>query len=330
MTLRQTPSRTAPPLSGQGAASSPASAVLWLGWAIVVLAALASVVGVFSGGGPGRREVVGLHGARVVLYGIGLFRDDTLLIGAGNRGQDAVVLFGAVPVLAVLLARVRRGDLRARVLLTGMFGFFAYYYYASMCFATAFNRIFPLYVVLLGAYTFGFVISVSRLDALRVAAAFPRAPSPRVLAAYLLTVAGLLTAVWLPPMAQALVTGEPPTLVNTYTSETTWALDLALIVPIAVWAAVLALRTRAAGLLAALMIMVLNLAIGLVLIGQAVAQVMAHALSTAEVLGLVATFAVLTCVGAVLLYLILTRCTTPGRAARVGTSGPAADYGRRT
>jgi hypothetical protein len=287
-----------------------------LGWVIVLVAALASAVGVFSAGGPGRHEVVGLHGATVTLSGQGLFGHDTLLIGAGNRGQDAVVLFLEVPLLAGVLLLSRRGGLRSRLTLAGTLGFFAYYY-TSMCFATAYNRLFAAYVVLFGASVFAFVLAVAGLDAQDVADAFPPRPSRRVIAGYLLTVAALLTAVWLPAMLGALISGDTPALVNTYTAETTWALDLGLIVPVVVCAAVLLLRGRPMGYLMAVLVIVLNLTIGLVLISQGVAQIVVHVLSAGEVAGMVVTFAVLTVVAGGLLAALL-RGWLPEREAGAG------------
>ncbi len=283
------------------------AAVTTLGWLIAALAAWVSAAGVFCAGGPGRHDVVGLHGGTVTLYGEGLFRYDTLLIGAGNRGQDAVVLFVEVPLLVALLLLSRRGvAMRSRLLLAGVLGFFAYYY-ASMCFATAYNRLFALYVVLFGASVFAFALAVTALDPAMVAAAFPPRPSRGLIACYLLTVATLLTAVWLPPMLSSLITGGVPDLVSTYTSETTWALDLGLIVPAAVCAAVLLLRRRPVGHLLAALLIVLNLTIGLVLMSQGLAQILVDALSVGEVAGMVVTFAVLTVLAGWMLATLLRR-----------------------
>lgn len=292
-----------------GTAPAAPTTVTVLVAVICLLGAFASAVGAFASGGPGPHAVTGLHGGRVTLYGQGLYRYDTLLIGAGNRGQDLVVLFVEVPLLAGLLAATRRGGLRSRLMLASTLAFFAYYY-TSMCFATAFNRLFAVYVVLFAASLAALLLTLLRLDPAAVAAGFPDRPAPGSLAAYLLSVAALLTAVWLPPMLRSLITATVPTFANTYTSEVTWALDLGLIVPAAVTAAVLLLRRRPAGYLLTFLLIGLNLTIGAVLISQGIAQVLAHALTTTEVLGMVVTFAVLTLVAAGLLAALLRRWQT--------------------
>ncbi len=115
---------------------------------MIILAALAvtcSLVGLIAGEGPGRYQATTARGATVVLYGQGLYAADTWLIGVGNRGQDAAVLLIEVPLLLLALRWYRRGGRVAPAALTGSLAFFSYYY-VSMTFATAQNRLFPVYV----------------------------------------------------------------------------------------------------------------------------------------------------------------------------------------
>src|SRR4051794_25982722 len=126
---------------------TPSRTVLVLGWAIAVLAAIASAVGLFAGGGPGPTDATSLRGQPTDLYGVGLYRFDSVLVGVGNRGTDAVTLLLEVPALAVALLAYRRQSLRGVIALTGILGW-ALYYYASMGLYTAFNRLFPVYVTI--------------------------------------------------------------------------------------------------------------------------------------------------------------------------------------
>jgi hypothetical protein len=74
-------------------------AVSRLCWLLAVLSAFAAVAGILTDGGGGRRVVETVRGATVTLYGEGLYEFDTLLVGAGNRGQDLVILLVEVPAL---------------------------------------------------------------------------------------------------------------------------------------------------------------------------------------------------------------------------------------
>src|SRR5918912_442851 len=112
--------------------------VLVLGWVVVVLAAVAAAVGLFSTGGPGASAVTSLRRQVTDLYGVGLYRFDSVLIGVGNRGTDAVTLFLEVPALLLALRAYRRRSVRGSVVLIGVLGWMLYSY-ASMALYTAFN-----------------------------------------------------------------------------------------------------------------------------------------------------------------------------------------------
>lgn len=102
---------------------------------VLVLAALtaifalsASVRGLFSGGGPGKHTVRSLRGEDVELFGKGIYRFDTIFVGAGNRGTDRIILLLAIPALLVATYGYWRGSLRSTLLLIGTFAFFLYVY----------------------------------------------------------------------------------------------------------------------------------------------------------------------------------------------------------
>ncbi|HEX3205336.1 MAG TPA: hypothetical protein VHQ68_03770, partial [Propionibacteriaceae bacterium] len=105
-----------------------------------------------------------------------------------------------VPLLLLTLWWYRRGRPVAAVALTGVLAFFAYFY-VSMTFATAENRLFPLYVAAASLAGFALVVVARRVDPIPVAIALPNHPGRSALATYLLAVAAALTLAWLPGLA---------------------------------------------------------------------------------------------------------------------------------
>ena len=185
-----------------------------------------------------------------------------------------------------------------------------------MTFATAQNRVFPLYVTVFAAALFAFVHVFSSIDADQVSSRFPRRPSRRILVGYLLAVAAALTGAWLPSLIAASVdVGQIPAIVGPYTSSVTHALDLGVIVPVVVLTAVLLRRRTPLGYLMALIVLVLNVAIGLLLMGQGAAQLLAGVpMTPGEIVSKMLTFAALTVVaGAVLVVMAGTRRTDAAR-----------------
>jgi hypothetical protein len=164
------------------------------------------------------------------------------------------------------------------------------------------NRLFPLYVAAASLAGFALVVVARRLDPIRIAAALPDRPGRRALATYLLAVAAALTVAWLPGMATAVTTGNIAAKVGPYTSSVTDALDLGLVVPVAVIAAVQLLRGRPEGRVLTLVMLVVNLCIGILLMAQGVAQFASGVpMTTGEIIAQMLTFAVLTLVAGGLL-----------------------------
>jgi hypothetical protein len=285
---------------------------------VVVLAAVAAVaaaVGLFASGGPGPHEVVTSRGQLVDVYGTGLYRHDSWLIGVGNRGTDAVTLFVEVPSLLVALAAYRRRSLRGTVVLVGVLGWLLYYY-ASMSLYTAYNRAFGLYVVAFGLALFAAPLALRSIDAAAFAARFPARPSRRILVGYLGCLAAVLTLAWVPALVSAAVTGVP-TRLDVYSTQVTWALDLGVVVPAVVATGWLLHRGAVFGPVAATAMLSLNVALGAALAAQGVAQLVAGvAVRPGEVIGAMASFAVMTVVAAALLLPLLRRL--PPSPAAVG------------
>jgi hypothetical protein len=90
--------------------------------------------------------------------------------------------------------------------------------------------------------------------------------------------------------------------VGPYTSATTEALDLGLVVPVAIIAAVLLLRQRPSGRVLTLVMLVVNVCIGLLLMAQGAAQLVSGVpLTAGEVVTEMLTFVALTLVAGMLL-----------------------------
>jgi hypothetical protein len=268
---------------------------------LAALAVASSFVGLVASGGPGRETVTTARGAEVTLYGEGLYAADTWLVGAGNRGQDIVIMLVEVPILLLALRWYRRGGHAASAVFAGVLSFFVYYYF-SMTFATAQNRMFPIYVAAASLAGFALVSVASRMSIPRIAETIPERPRRWVLASYLLAVAAALTMAWLPDLVITTVTGDIAQAVGPYTSSATHALDLGLVVPVAVVAAVKVLQHRPSGQVLALIMLVVNVCVGALLMGQGVAQLVSGVpLTPVEIVAKMLTFAALTVVAGGLL-----------------------------
>ena len=289
--------------------SRPTTLVVVLSWTIVALAMVAAAVGLLWRTGSGSFTVTSARGQSVQLYGRGLYHFDTLFAAGGAQGTDAVVLLLAVPLLAWSTLRYRRVGVRGRLTHTGLLAFFLYVY-ASLALGTvAFNRMFPVYVTLFSASLFGTVLA-ARSTEVPHSPALPR----RGLAAFLYGSGAVTLAVWGWPLAAAVASGTTTARLDTYTTEVTFALDLAVITPLTLLAGALVTRGRALGYPLAVPLLVLEATLAPLITAQTTGQVAAGVRFTpAEVAGPIAGFIVLAAC-AVWFLLAITRALKEDRS----------------
>ncbi|HEY0705532.1 MAG TPA: hypothetical protein VGG33_01975, partial [Polyangia bacterium] len=205
--------------------------VMLLSGAVAVLGSLAASLGLWLTGGRGEHVVLSARGELVRLYGQGLYRDDSVMIGAGFQGQDAVTLFIAVPLLLATVWQFVRDRTKGGLLLSGVLTYFLYVY-ASMALSAAYNRLFLLYVALLSASFFALVLVLFAIRTTAPLVIDLATNLPRRVTAGFFTAAGLITfVVWTVPIVVSLLEGRPPAFLDHYTTPVTFALDLGLIVP---------------------------------------------------------------------------------------------------
>lgn len=204
--------------------------VVWLSMLISVLALVATSIGLFWQDGGEPFSFTTLRGQTVRMYGRGLYRHDTLFLGAGNRGFGTVTLVLGIPLLLFSAWLYRRGSLRGGLLLTGTLTYFLYVY-ASMALGVAYNPLFLVYVALFSASFFALVRAFTSIDHQALSSHVSPGMPRRGLALFMFA-SGLVTlVVWLLPLLGPLLQGQPPTLLDSYTTPVTYALDLALIMP---------------------------------------------------------------------------------------------------
>lgn len=185
----------------------------------------------------------------VVASGIGLVWDeiyrDNALVSAGWRGSDLVTLVVAVPLLLAAARASRRGGRRSRLVTLGML-LYAFYGYAFYLFGAAFNGLFLVYVAIVTLSGTGLLLGLMDLDPTPFRdRALTMGGAPMV-AVFLIGVGTLLAVFWIALSVNYLVTGRPPAMVvaTGHPTNVTGALDLSLVVPLALVAGLWLWRRR--------------------------------------------------------------------------------------
>jgi hypothetical protein len=283
-------------------------AITWLSSLVAALAFVAAGVGLFWQGGSGPFPFTTLHGETVQLYGRGLYRYDTLFVGALNRGTDAVTLFLGIPLLVISLLLYRRNSLRAGLVLTGVLAYFLYLSASLALGATAYNVLFLIYVALFSASLFAFVGSFTAIDFQHLPAHLSPHVPRRGLAFFMLACGLVTLVVWLGmDLLPALIRDEPPKILDSYATSVTDALDLGIITPTCFVAGILLLRHAPFGYAIALSLLGILAILGPAFVAQTISQVSAGVSFTpGEVVGPIGGFGILS-LGAIWLLIALLR-----------------------
>ena len=251
----------------------PNSIVLRLALLIIPLAILAAGAGVFWQGTGEPYEFNTLRGKTVLIQGHGLYRYDTVNSASQEIGTDIVTLLIGIPLLIAGIVLSRRETLRGQLLLTGALGYFLYTY-GAMCFLTAFNPLFLVYVVLFSLSLFGFILSMSNLNVdvvvQHISKRFPR----RTIASYFIIVAVFLSLAWLGLVTVPSLTWAPANGLESAITMVIQALDLGVIVPTALITATLLLKQHPWGYALSSVMLLKILTMGAALIAMIAGQIL--------------------------------------------------------
>lgn len=215
---------------------------------IFVLTLIAALAGLWPAKGT-PYPLTNFRGEQVTINARGLYYWDTVSSAAQMQANDLVMLVLGLPLLAISFWLAQRGSLRGQLLLAGTLGFILYTY-ITMCFGTAYNRLFLVYVALFSLSLFAFVLTMMSFDLPSLPARFSDKLPRGWIAGLLFFTAAFLTLAWLGRIAATFAPGAVPPLENT-TSMFIQALDLGIIVPVCVLAGILLLRGQPWGYLLA-------------------------------------------------------------------------------
>jgi hypothetical protein len=276
------------------------SALKWLVPPIFFLALAAASLGLFYQT-PGQSYPYTNHrGETVMINGHGLYFFDTVSSAAQMQGNDLITLVVGLPLLAISFWMAWRGSLRGRLLLTGTLGFFLYTY-MSMSMLTSFNALFLVYVTLFSLSVFAFSVSLASFD-LKMLPSYFSARLPRGWFAGVFFAVGLFFFVaWVGRVVAPFIQHTQPALENT-TTMVIQAMDLGLLMPLAVLSGILLLRRSAWGYLLASVFTLKGLTMGLAVSTMAINMALA---GVPDSLAIIVPFLLLTLANLVVVVVLL-------------------------
>lgn len=214
---------------------------------IALLTAVAAGAGVFLRGDGSFEPVTSVRGEEYEMATTGVYAYNALRVVAEGVGWDIFSLAFAVPALVATLPALNKDSLRGRLFALGVLGYL-FYQYLMYAMTWAFGPLFLLFIVIYALSLTGIVWIVSTIPVAELPERFgPRFPR-RGMALLSFFFALLLVVMWLGRIIPALG-GDIQGVLDGQTTLVVQALDLGLIVPLALFTGVTAWRGKAVGYL---------------------------------------------------------------------------------
>lgn len=223
---------------------------------IAIASLLVALFGLLTKDGPGEHAVPSFRGEdEIILYGKGLYQHEPLSGAVQVLAQDVVTIIIGIPLLLLSIYLYRRQSVKGHLLLTGTLAYFLYTY-SSYSFLLMYNNFFLVYVALMSASFFAFILSIMCFDINNLSSYFARKLPTKLIGGFLITVGILILLMWVGRIIPSLMNGTIPYGLEIYTTLVIQALDLGFVVPLAILAGILVIKQNSFGyLLAPIMIM---------------------------------------------------------------------------
>jgi hypothetical protein len=197
---------------------------------IIAVAIVTSGAGLFFTTGEGPYDFVNQYGDTVKMYGDGVYKNDSYFMAPIFRGTDCTVLFLSVPLLIIaLILDIKHNTGKTKLFLTAIIAAFAYYS-ASISFGVTYNVLHLAYIALFSSSVYGLIIGFMALGkcAITVSAKIVT----RGLKIFLALCGLSLFVAWLPDIVASLANKKSLDLIEVYTTQITYVLDMGIISPL--------------------------------------------------------------------------------------------------
>lgn len=268
---------------------------------VTISVVIVTLVGIFYNSGIEPYEFETLHGDTVLIYGRGLYKNETYSLGLQTRAQDAVTLLVCLPLLLISFIKMKNSNLKWQLIFLSAFGYFMYTYMMFML--IAYNKMFLLYILIFASSLYAFIISFSRFyERDTIMKTFNNKIPNKTIGIYLI-ISGMGLAVrWLADIFNSLANKTVPNALAHYTTPLVYALDLSIVVPAFFVTAVLLIMHKPLGYFMASIMIIKGLVMWISLTAMTIMLVVdGNQLGTVDLL-MAPAFAIIT---AVFLYLII-------------------------
>lgn len=237
---------------------------------IILLLITVSLCGIFSMDFTKGFSYINQYGDEIKIFGSGIYKADSYFKATIFIGTDFAILFFGVPLFIISLVKnICKANCKTELRLTCIEAT-ALYYAASLCFGVKYNRIFVLYVLLFALVFFKFISRMRALSKYKIS--FGPAKKDTI---FLIFSGISLCIAWWPDIIPTIIKGTSLSLIENYTTEATYILDLGIISPLCFIALYLMKKQDSLGTILYAILLQSIMVVAVMMITQSAVQIIA-------------------------------------------------------
>ena len=243
---------------------------------IISLLLITTICGVSSFHAECSYEVINQYGENIKMWGSGIYTHDSYFKAPIFIGSDFTILVFIIPLTIISLLQLKSAPTIEHFIQNFSVVSLLLYYSASLAFGVTYNCLHLLYIALFGACFYCMCFLFIKLYAIRCKQkTVCQFTVSRGLKIYLISAGISLFVAWLPDIITSLINGNSLDLIEVYTTEITYVLDMGIISPLVFLTLYLLKRNDFIGYVLLRMILKVCIVIGTMLPIQTVYQIIA-------------------------------------------------------
>ena len=235
----------------------------------LMLLSIASIGGILSMNFSHSYDATNQYDTVVKMFGYGIYEHDSYFKAPILIGSDICILFVLVPLFAYAYINNRRHHTNATRLKLASVYAVALYYAASLSFGVAYNSFHLLYISLFACTLFGMFWTIGTIQRNKLTM-----ETTKGVKIYLVLTGLALVAAWMPDIIPTVLHGTSLELIEIYTTEITYVLDMAIIGPLCLVCLYLLNKNDSLGIIIFALILKTCIIVGIMMVPQTICQLL--------------------------------------------------------
>jgi hypothetical protein len=197
---------------------------------IIVLVIISGGFGLFYRSGGQSYDFINQYGDTVTIYGDGIYKNDSYFMAHIFKGTDFMALFIVLPLMIfALMMDIKNNTIKSKLFLTAIIVYFLYYS-VSYSMGVIYNVLHLVYLALFSCTLYASILGYGILKKNSIKMSTKMYSNGLKI---FLVICGLsLFVAWLPDIIVSLINRKSLELIEIYTTQITYILDMAIISPL--------------------------------------------------------------------------------------------------